>query len=79
MAVSVLVGVVAGLGMNGTDAARVIQERKAEVAGAMPDQFIASQSSLDPQLTVKTVNGLHFIPVQVDRFQNTANPGGRRG
>lgn len=66
---SALIGVGIGLVISGTDTGRMINERKAEVVGGIADQFIASQSKHDPNLKVKTVNGLHSIPVEVDRFQ----------
>ena len=66
---SALIGVGIGLGISGTDAGRMIDERKAEVAGNLASKFIASQSEHDPNLKVKTVAKLHHIPIEVDRFQ----------
>ncbi len=63
----VMVGVVIGLGLGRTDAGRVIDERRAEVAGAFASAYVASQTDVDEREQVKTVAGLRRIDVEVDQ------------
>lgn len=50
---------------------RKVTETRAELIGAAADRFIASNSDkADANAKVKTVAGLHHIPIEVDRFQD---------
>lgn len=45
---------------------RQLKERRAEAIGALADQFIAQQTPSSQQTDVKTVSGLHHIPIRVE-------------
>ena len=49
---------------------RTVQERSAELVGAAADRFIASQSQKETQTNVKTVAGLHHIPIEVEQLSD---------
>ena len=63
-----IVGVVLGyaLGQSNVKLKRVVDERRAEFAGAIASVYVASQTEIDERAEVQTVAGLQHIEVAID-------------
>lgn len=49
---------------------RAVKEKQSELVGNLASRFIANNSTVvDPNSKIKTVAGLHHIPIEVDNFQ----------
>ena len=62
-----LVGVLVGYLLRGSDVSRVLDERRAEVVGNFASSYVASQTDVDERAQVRTVASLPHIEIEVDQ------------
>ena len=62
-----LLGILLGYGLRDSSLSRVVDERRAEAAGALASAYVAAQIEVDERAQVETVAGLQHIAVAVDQ------------
>ena len=63
---AVVASLILGYMLGQSDFSRVVDERRAEVTGALASAYVASQTEIDERAEVQTVAGLQRIEVTVD-------------